>query len=68
MSSLAVILCNNTVRTMLLNYARGIMFSVAPSFPMLASIRAAYKLLKTGQTQQVILASLSLVWSGHDLI
>lgn len=53
---------------MLLNYARGIMFSVAPSFPMLASIRAAYKLLKTGQTQQVILASLSLVWSGHDLI
>lgn len=30
------------------------MFTVAPSFPMLASIRAVYSLLKTGQTQQVI--------------
>lgn len=48
----AVILSNNTVRTMLLNYARGIMFTVAPSFPMLASIRAVYTLLKTGKTQQ----------------
>ncbi|BCR92996.1 aminotransferase class I/II-fold pyridoxal phosphate-dependent enzyme [Aspergillus luchuensis] len=47
----AVILCNETVRTMLINYARSIMFSVAPSFPMLASIRATYQLLRSGETQ-----------------
>ncbi|GCB20566.1 putative 8-amino-7-oxononanoate synthase [Aspergillus awamori] len=48
----AVILCNETVRTMLINYARSIMFSVAPSFPMLASIRATYQLLRSGETQE----------------
>ncbi|PYI00203.1 class II aminotransferase/8-amino-7-oxononanoate synthase [Aspergillus ellipticus CBS 707.79] len=47
----AVILCNETVRTMLINHARSIMFSVAPSFPMLASIRATYQLLRSGETQ-----------------
>lgn len=51
--SIAVILCNDTVRTMLINYARSIMFSVAPSFPMLASIRATYQLLRSGETQGV---------------
>lgn len=50
----AVILCNVTVRAMLLNYARGLQFTVAPSFVMLAAIQATYKLLKTGATQEVI--------------
>ncbi|KAI3399736.1 hypothetical protein diail_5803 [Diaporthe ilicicola] len=48
----AVILCNSTVRTMLLNYARGLQFTVAPSFVMLAAIKATYGLLKTGATQE----------------
>ncbi|KAK2606886.1 hypothetical protein N8I77_005609 [Diaporthe amygdali] len=48
----AVILCNSTVRTMLLNYARGLQFTVAPSFVMLAAVRATYGLLKTGATQE----------------
>lgn len=39
---------------MLLNYARGLQFTVAPSFVMLAAIQATYKLLKTGATQEVI--------------
>ena len=55
MLRLAVILCNDTVRTMLLNNARGILYSVSPSFPMLAGIRAAYMLLVTGKTQPVSL-------------
>jgi 8-amino-7-oxononanoate synthase len=55
MLRLAVILCNDTVRTMLLNNARGILFTVAPSFPMLAAIRATYMLLETGKTQPVSL-------------
>ncbi|PYH32030.1 aminotransferase class I/II-fold pyridoxal phosphate-dependent enzyme [Aspergillus neoniger CBS 115656] len=48
----AVILYNNTVRMMLINYARSIIFSVAPFFPMLASIRATYQLLRSGEAQE----------------
>jgi 8-amino-7-oxononanoate synthase len=54
--SLAVIMSNNTVRAMLLNYGRNILFSGAPGFPLLAAIRVGYMFLKTGKTQQV--------WSG----
>ncbi|PSN69567.1 class II aminotransferase/8-amino-7-oxononanoate synthase [Corynespora cassiicola Philippines] len=47
----AMIVCNNTVKAMLLNNSRSVMFSGAPSFPMLAAIRAGYNLLKAGKTQ-----------------
>ncbi|KAK0623890.1 pyridoxal phosphate-dependent transferase [Immersiella caudata] len=47
----AVILANDTIRTMLINHARSIIYTTAPSFPMLAGIRAAYTLLKSGMTQ-----------------
>ncbi|UKZ48041.1 hypothetical protein TrVGV298_002277 [Trichoderma virens] len=46
----AAILVNYTVKMMLMNNARALMFTGVPSFPMLASIRAAYTLLKRGQT------------------
>ncbi|KAI1826996.1 8-amino-7-oxononanoate synthase [Xylaria intraflava] len=45
-----LILCNKTVRYMLLNNARSITYSSAPSFPMVASIRAGYQLLMKGET------------------
>ncbi|KAK4118951.1 class II aminotransferase/8-amino-7-oxononanoate synthase [Parathielavia appendiculata] len=51
-SSGAVILANDTIRTVLINHARSIIYTTAPSFPMLAGIRAAYSLLKSGMTQQ----------------
>ncbi|KAI1110620.1 8-amino-7-oxononanoate synthase [Nemania sp. NC0429] len=47
-----LILCNKTIRYMLLNHARSITFSCAPSFPMVASIRAGYQLLIRGETQE----------------
>ncbi|KAK4450479.1 PLP-dependent transferase [Podospora aff. communis PSN243] len=47
----AVILGNETVRTMLINHARPIIYTTAPSFPMLAGMRAAYNLLRSGMTQ-----------------
>lgn len=50
-----MILCNNTIRYMLLNQARAITFSCAPSFPMVASIRVGYKFLMNGETQEVSL-------------
>ncbi|KAI1820898.1 8-amino-7-oxononanoate synthase [Xylaria intraflava] len=47
-----MILCNKTIRYMLLNHARSITFSCAPSFPMVASIRAGYQCLMSGETQE----------------
>ncbi len=49
----AAILSNDTVRNVLLNFARPVIFTTAPSFPMLATIRAAYGLMNTGMTEEV---------------
>ncbi|KAH8805417.1 8-amino-7-oxononanoate synthase, partial [Xylogone sp. PMI_703] len=48
---LGIILCKRSVRNMLLNHARFVVFSGAPSFPMVASIRAGYQLMTSGNTQ-----------------
>jgi 8-amino-7-oxononanoate synthase len=48
-----VILCNKTVRAALLQSSKCLTFSGAPSVPMVASIRAGYKLLSSGQTEKV---------------
>ena len=50
---LGIILCNNTVRYMLFNHARSIIFSGAPSFAVVASIRVGYKFLMNGESQEV---------------
>ncbi|KAF2004266.1 putative aminotransferase [Amniculicola lignicola CBS 123094] len=50
----AIILGNNTVRTVTINFARSVVFSTAPSFPFVAAIRAGYNLLASGQTEKVI--------------
>lgn len=49
----AVILGNSTVRSVLMNFARSVIYTTAPSFPTVAGIRAAYNLLRTGATQKV---------------
>ncbi|KAK4184984.1 class II aminotransferase/8-amino-7-oxononanoate synthase [Podospora australis] len=46
----AAILCSHSVRSMLINQAKPILFSTAPSFPIIAPTRAAYKMLKAGAT------------------
>ncbi|CAG9954263.1 unnamed protein product [Clonostachys rosea f. rosea IK726] len=46
----SAILANDTVKMMLMNNARSLLFTGVPSFPMLASIRAAYQLLRSGST------------------
>ncbi|KAK2748480.1 putative secondary metabolism biosynthetic enzyme [Myotisia sp. PD_48] len=48
----AVVLGNETVRAALLNFARSVIYTTAPSFPSVAGIRAAYKLLRTGETKK----------------
>ncbi|EQB54803.1 aminotransferase class I and II [Colletotrichum gloeosporioides Cg-14] len=47
----AAVLCNDTIRTMLVNHARPICFTTAASFPTLAAIKAAYRLLADGKTE-----------------
>ncbi|KAI8213623.1 hypothetical protein K4K52_004341 [Colletotrichum sp. SAR 10_76] len=50
----AAVLCNDTIRTMLVNHARPICFTTAASFPTLAAIKAAYRLLAEGKTEPSI--------------
>lgn len=47
----AVVLANWTVKNVLINYARCFTFSTAPSFVMLAAIKAAYNLMERGETE-----------------
>ncbi|KAL1970192.1 hypothetical protein VTN77DRAFT_5352 [Rasamsonia byssochlamydoides] len=49
----AVILGNATVRSALMNFARSIIYTTAPSFPMVAAIRAGYNLLSSRATQKL---------------
>ena len=50
---LGVILCNKTVRRVLIHQGKYIISSGAPSFPMVASIRAGIGLLRNGETKKV---------------
>ncbi|OTA56528.1 putative aminotransferase [Hypoxylon sp. EC38] len=48
----AVILGSQSVRLALMNFARSVIYTTAPSFPSVAAIRSAYNLLKSGATQE----------------
>ncbi|VUC23263.1 unnamed protein product [Clonostachys rosea] len=45
------VLCSSTVREMLVNYGRVIIYSNAPQFSIVAAIRAAYMFMKSGQIE-----------------
>lgn len=53
MQSIGMVLCNKTIRHMLLNFARSQTFSCAPSFLMVAALRTGYQLIMKGETQEV---------------
>lgn len=55
---------------MLINFARSIIYTTAPSFPMLAAIRAGYTLMKNGVTQPVRhpLAHFIPIYNDHKSI
>ncbi|KAF4944651.1 hypothetical protein FSARC_14614 [Fusarium sarcochroum] len=48
----ATILSNSTVRRMLINHAKPVLYSTSPPNLIVASTRAAYKLMKAGKTQK----------------
>lgn len=49
--ALAVVLCSQTTREYLINYARSLIYTTAMSFPSLASIRASYDFMISGKTE-----------------
>ncbi|KAJ5484874.1 hypothetical protein N7539_004862 [Penicillium diatomitis] len=49
----AMVLCGPQTRDYLINYARSLIYTTALGFPFLASIRTAYELLSSGQTDSV---------------
>lgn len=48
-----MVLCGPETRDYLINYARSLIYTTALGFPFLASIRAAYELLSSGETESV---------------
>ncbi|RYP57737.1 hypothetical protein DL770_010593 [Monosporascus sp. CRB-9-2] len=52
-SSGAIILGNNTLRSVLANLSRTTIFTTAPSFPSVTAIRARYSLLNTSHGEKV---------------
>lgn len=53
MLAVGVILCNATVKKMLINTAKTVICSIAPSFTLLAGARAGYDLLKSEYGEKV---------------
>ncbi|KAJ5623027.1 hypothetical protein N7490_011632 [Penicillium lividum] len=49
----AMVLCGPETRDYLINYARSLIYTTALGFPFLASIRTAYELLSSGQTESL---------------
>jgi 8-amino-7-oxononanoate synthase len=49
----AVILGNTTIKTALINFARSVIYTTAPGFPMIACVRASYTLMSSGKMEQV---------------
>ncbi|GAM83295.1 hypothetical protein ANO11243_012820 [Dothideomycetidae sp. 11243] len=63
----AAILCSQTQKQYLLNYARPLIYTTFLSFPALALVRSAYSLMQDGATEPLVKslnANLHLLWSG----
>jgi 8-amino-7-oxononanoate synthase len=52
-SSAAAVLTNPAIRSYLINYARGLIFSIAPAFPSLAAVKAGYSILASKEGEEV---------------
>lgn len=65
----AAILCNDTVRNMLINHARPITFTTAASFPTLAAVKSVYGLLASGKTEPVsrVFINISAIFADDEV-
>ncbi|KAF2645856.1 5-aminolevulinate synthase [Massarina eburnea CBS 473.64] len=64
----AVVMGSQTIRIALVNLARNVIFSTAPSLPVVAGIRASYNLMKRGATKENLASLQKLVHHFHDTI
>lgn len=58
-------MCNKTIRRVIINQVRFAVYSGAPSFAMVAAIRAGFNLLKSGETKQACRAIDTSTLSGE---
>ncbi|KAF2638707.1 5-aminolevulinate synthase, partial [Massarina eburnea CBS 473.64] len=64
----AIIMGSSTVRSALVNFARSIIFTTAPSFPFVAAIRAGYNILPNTDTDHARARIQELVRSFFDSV
>ena len=51
--SAGVILTSKTIRSYIINYAKNVIFSTGPAFPVLAAVKAGYDLLASEEGETV---------------
>ncbi|KAI4262491.1 MAG: hypothetical protein L6R42_002333 [Xanthoria sp. 1 TBL-2021] len=50
-SSGAIVLGNSTIKNALTNFARSVIYTTAPTFPVVCAVRSAYNLMRAAQTK-----------------
>jgi 8-amino-7-oxononanoate synthase len=63
-----IILCSDTTRSYLVNYARSLIYTTAMAFPSLASIEVAYDFLMSGQAEPLLAHLRSIIRQTHRLL
>ncbi|KAF8544352.1 putative aminotransferase [Trichophaea hybrida] len=64
----AIVICSPLVREYLINYARTLIFTTALSFPALAAIRAAFRILGSGETVELQTRLHALIKHLHEAL
>lgn len=63
-----MVLCSETTRSYLINYARSLIYTTAMGFPSLAAIRATYDYLMSGDADALLSKLRALVHTTHHLL
>ncbi|KAH8906423.1 PLP-dependent transferase, partial [Coniochaeta sp. PMI_546] len=63
-----IILCSQTTRSYLINYARSLIYTTAMAFPSLASIEVTYDFLMSGQTETLLAHLRTILRQTHNLL
>lgn len=50
----AIVLGNSTIKNALTNFARSVIYTTAPTFPVVCAVRSAFNLMRAAQTKAVI--------------
>ena len=61
-----MVLCNETIKQGIINYARNVIFTTAPTFVTVAAVRAGYEILTSDEGQKVRLSVPAKVGSNTN--